>query len=164
MQRLYNMKKFLLCFLIAGSLILSGCGQKEFSYGVLQRDAYNTGGGISFEYDPLSHTAYFGGEGEILEWYEEDVAKGWNEAGNRVGIKIIPPKGLDDYKSASATLDDEKLEYEDFYVGEENSYTLFQPLIKKEGQILTLKIKWQESAAEQVYTIIIKKGTILLQE
>lgn len=141
---------------------LVGCGETSFSYNRIERDAYNTGGNVTFEYDEYSHTAYFGGEGEVIEWYEADIAKGWEEEGNRVGIKIFVPSGVDDYKSATAVLGDEKLEYDDFILGEENKYALFQPIVSEQNSILTLKIKWQDSAAEQTYNIVIRNGTIFM--
>ena len=145
-------------------MFLAGCGENVFSYGVVSRDSYNTGGNLSFEYDSLSHTAYFGGEGEVLQWSVNDVAKGWMEKGARVGLKIVPPTNLDDPKSVSAILDGNSLEYKDFYRSDNNQYAEFYPVVQKDGQMIELKIKWQESAAQQTYNIVIRKGTVILTD
>ncbi|MBO5394700.1 MAG: hypothetical protein J6A28_02210 [Clostridia bacterium] len=157
------MNRILLFFTIFITLFCAGCGDKEFSYNRIERDAYNTGGSVSFEYDEYSHTAYFGGEDEFLEWYEIDIAKGWNEAGNRVGIKIFMPFEVDDYKSATAVVNEEKLEYDDFIVDGDNKYALFQPLVSEENNNISIKIKWEDSANEQVYNIVIRRGTNFLK-
>lgn len=158
------MKKVLAVFLVLFMVIMMGCGQKTFAYSPIERDGYLTGGGLSFYYDEQSHAAYFGGEGEKLEWYGEDVAKGWKEAGNRIGIKIFPPRGIDDYKSATASINDQQFEYNDFYVGEENRYVIFQPIVREEEPLLTLRITWQEGAEEQIYNIVVRKGTIFMKD
>ena len=155
-------KKVLFIVVLCCLFVLCGCSEKVYEYNRIERDAYNTGGNLSFEYDEYSHTAYFGGEGQVLEWYDADIAKGWGEAGNRIGIKIVLPYGVDDYKSATAVVGEEKMEYKDFIFGEENKCAIFQPLVDKDNSQITLKIKWQDSAEEQNYLVVVRTGTIFM--
>ena len=155
-------KKLLFVLLLSMLFVLVGCGGESLSYNRVERDSYNTGGNVDFEYDESSHTAYFGGKGQFLEWQNEDIAKGWEEEGNRIGIKIAFPQNLVDDKTATATFGEEKFEYKDFIKGEENKYALFQPVVSEENKILPLKIKWSDKTQEQSYNIVIRMGTVFL--
>ena len=96
-------KLSLLIFIICVGFI-AGCGGKSFVQPKLSRDVYNTGGNISFYYDNITNAAIFGGNGEIIQYYEPDVAKGWEEGGNRIGIQIVLPNSVKDASSGSAEL------------------------------------------------------------
>ena len=139
--------------------LLSGCGGKSVAYSFIEQDAYHTGGNITFVYDHISHTAYFGDKGEFIEYYDEDIAKGWREEGNRIGFKIALPQNVDDYMSATAIIDGKEMSYDQFIVGEEVKYALFQPIVNKETSLLIIKIRWESSAKEQIYNIVIREGT-----
>ena len=157
-------KLFLIMLLFV--LACAGCKQKEFDYVAMSRDAYNTGGVLSFEYDNITHTAYFGGEGQIVQYYSTDIAKGWTEEGCRVGVTLPLPKGIDDYKSAVATLDEKQLEWDDFGYGEEGEmqYVIFQPIVSEEKSHIILKITWQDGSKEQTYNIAIREGTLFMTD
>lgn len=161
-------KKFLIiAILLISCSIFVGCKQKQIDYSLVERDIYNTGGNISFSYDSLSHSAIFGGEGEIIQFYSSDISKGWTEDGCRVGIKLLAPKEIDDYNSGSAILDGKKINAEDFFVEVEEgviNYAQFQPIVSKEKSHFQLKITWQEGFKEQTYNIFIKEGTLFMEE
>ncbi|MBQ8792837.1 MAG: hypothetical protein IJZ62_04455 [Clostridia bacterium] len=158
------MKKVLCLLLMLVALFSCGCGEKSFSCSQITQDAYKTGGSLTFEYDPSSHTAYFGEAGESIEYYEADIAKGWTQEGNRIGFKLFMPQDVDDYMSASAIINDTQLEYDDFIFGDEIKYAQFQPLVSEENNIIDLKITWQSGSKEQEYKIIIKNGTHFVEK
>ena len=146
-------------------LILGGCNNKTFDYSIMQRDNYNTGGNLTFVYDKLTYTAFFGGEGETVQYYSKDIAKGWHEDGCRIGVKLLIPKGIKDYKPATAVVGKEKLNAEDFLVetGDgQPQYAVFQPIVSKENSHVELKITWQDGYDEQTYLIVIKDETIFM--
>lgn len=151
--------------ILLASLMLGGCNNKSIAQPILERDNYNTGGNITFVYDEVAHVATFGGKDEVLQYYEEDIAKGWTESGNRIGIKLSLPQNLKDYKSGKATFDGQKLMPDDYISLQEgqNLVAVFQPIIKNEKENYTLKITWQDGFEEQIYHIIIAKGTIFMQ-
>ena len=137
--------------------------KKTEEYSVVYRDDYNTGGNISFDYDEESHTAYFGGKDEVLQYYKKDIAKGWYEDGFRVGVKLYAPKKLDNYQSATAKIGNETYEGGSFYkqVNGENSLVAeFYPIVSEKNKTIELKIVWQEGIKEQIYKIIVRDGTI----
>ena len=158
--------KILLFLLIIPVCFLCACNNKSFEYQVLERDIYNTGGNLTFVYDDATHTAIFGGEGETVQFYTQDIAKGWAEEGCRIGIRILAPNGLKEYKSASATLDDEELTSKDFFIETNGNvqFAVFQPIVSKEKSQVDLKITWQEGYEKQIYHIIIKEGTIFMEK
>ena len=122
-----------------------------------------TGGSLSFSYDDITKTALIGGNNEVIQYYQTDIAKGWNEEGNRIGIQIIVPKGVKDVGSGTAELNGKEYLSKD-YIKKINDmyYALFQPIIKENDKELTLKIIWQEGCKEQQYNIKIMEGTILM--
>ena len=71
-------------------IIFASACAREYSYGMIERDNSLTGGDLSFIYDENTHTAIFGGEGEIIAFYEEDRLAGLPK-GNRIGFKIYAP-------------------------------------------------------------------------
>ena len=101
------MKKMfvVLSMIFALSFFLSGCGQEVLPFALIERDGAFTGGGISFVYDQENGKVYFGGEGECVQFYEADITKGWQEAGNRVGLKINPPIKIEDVGEIEVVLD-----------------------------------------------------------
>ena len=159
--------KLVLILLFLPIFLLGGCHEKTFNYQNLQRDIYNTGGNLTFVYEEVSHTAIFGGEGEVVQYYTADIAKGWTEEGCRVGIQILVPNGVKDFKSGTAILGEEKLDAEEFYIEttEGNiNYALFQPLVDQEKSQIELKITWQEGFKQQTYKIVIKEGTTFMEK
>lgn len=144
-------------------IFLCGCGEKTLSYSNIYRDDYKTGGNLNFFYDDQTHIAYFGEEGEVISYYKEDIAKGWNEEGNLIGIKIYPPCKLDNYLSGTAKVGDREYENGSFYVLKDDQVQMAEFFIKVEDnkKEYDLKIKWQDNIKEQNYRIIVKQGTLL---
>lgn len=158
------MKKFLVILLFP-LVFLFGCNENEVAYSTIYRDTYNTGGDISFSYDNITHTAYFGGENEVIQFYESDVAKGWVEEGNRIGIKLVSPIKIKNPLSAKASINGFEYENGSFYKtinGEISSVVEFYPIVSEQNRDFELKIVWQEGVKEQVYKIYIREGTIFL--
>ena len=161
------MKKKLvaLSIILALSLFLSGCGQKVLPLALIERDGGFTGGGISFVYDQENGKVYFGGEGECVQFYEADITKGWQEAGNRVGLKINPPIKIEDEGEIEVVLDGQTQNVDSLLTlssaqptGQLNIY----PLVSEQKKSLTLKIKWSGGTAWQEYHITNKEGTIFM--
>lgn len=159
--------KILIVFFALMALLLTGCTDKSLDYVAVTRDNFNTGGNLSFEYDALSHTAYFGGDGETIEWQQASIVRGFDRAGNRVGVKLVAPSFVSDFSSGSAIVGDEKLEGGEFYQsvdGKTSPTAQFFPLVSEKNRVVTIKVIWQEGIKEQVYTIVIKEGTAFLDE
>ncbi len=159
--------KLLLISLLIFPLILSGCGKTELNYSIIERDEQHIGGDLSFEYDSDSHIATFGGEGEVVEFYDIDIARGFKEKGNRIGIKITAPKQIKDYESGIAKIGNQKIEVGAIYKqvnSNKVSEAVFYPLVDENNRKIELKITWENNTAEQTYLIIIKEGTNFAQE
>lgn len=158
-------KLLVIATVIASVFTFAGCQDKTANVSPLTRDNYNTGGNLTFEYDEIAKTAYFGGEGEVVQFYGEDIAKGWNDEGCRVGVMLALPKEVSEYKSGSATLNDNKLTPNDYIITSEGQqYAIFQPIVSAENRIVDLKITWQEGYTETTYKIIIKDDTIFMEK
>lgn len=147
-------------------LILSGCAQQEQFDAQVVRDNYNTGGNLSFYYDNSSKTAYFGGENEVVQFYQADITKGWEEDGNRIGIQIICPKQIDEISSVEAKVDGEHLLGEQFVKSVSQSPTQileFYPIIKNLDQKIEIKISFDSSTWHSFF-LCLKPGTILMSQ
>lgn len=145
---------------------LCACKKQEVNYQKIVRDDYSTGGDLSFAYDEISHTAYFGGEGEYIQYYDSSIIKNWQEEGNRIGFKIPVPKTLDNYLSAKATCNGKDYENGEFYnfVNGKPVFAEFYPLVKSGQERFELNITWQNSIKPQKYFIVIKNGTKLIEK
>lgn len=159
-----NFRKLLIVFLTITTCLMFGCDKKVFTQSSLTRDIYNTGGNLTYFYDEQSKVAYFGEEGEVVQYYEEDIAKGWNTSGCRIGFALTLPKELKDYKSASAKINNKELNSADFIVkvNEDLVIAQFQPLVSENNRILNVKISWTEDSTPQQYKVIIKEGTLFM--
>ena len=147
--------------------LLSGCGETKLNYSIIERDSKNIGGDLTFEYDSISHNAYFGEKGESVEYYQIDIAQGFLEPGNRVGIKLYAPVGVKEFDSGRATLGDEKFEGGEFYQsvnGVKTGEAIFYPLVSEKNRNIELKITWQDGTEEQIYHIIIKENVLFEDE
>lgn len=158
------MKKFLVILLFP-LIFLFGCNEKEVPYSNIYRDMFNTGGDITFSYDNITHTAYFGSENDVLQYYESDISKGWKEEGNRIGIRLVSPIKITNHLSGSASIGGVEYQNGSFYKtinGEISSVVEFYPIVSEENREFELKILWQNGIKEQVYKIYIREGTIFL--
>ncbi len=160
-----NKKIALVIIFILLSLAIAGCGNNELMQPPLERDRYNTGGKLTFEYDEISKVATFGGEGEVVQFYNQDIARGFNEKGCRVGVQISVPK-IKDYKRGSAVVNGTKMSAQDyiFLSGEQNLIASFYPIVSEKNRNITINIKWQDDKKEQTYHIIVKPGTFFMSE
>ncbi len=160
------LKSTLTIILVLVCLFMCGCKDKNLIQPTMERDNYNTGGNLTFVYDEISHLAIFGGEGEVVQFYQEDIAKGWKEKGNRIGFQIFVPKGVKDYKSGCAYWNGEKLNPDDYITLQEgqNLVASFQPLVDKNKDKYDLKIVWEDGKNEQMYNIVIASGTFFMNE
>ena len=154
-----------MAFMLILMLCMGGCGKKEFLQPEIYRDVYNTGGNLSFDYDNITKAAVFGGKNEVVQYYDKDLARGWDKEGNRIGIQIIVPKNVKDVSSGSAELNGKEYLSKD-YIKKINDtyYALFQPLVNGDKMDINLKITWQEGCKEQQYFIKIKEGTLFMSK
>ena len=124
-------KNGIILFLCVFTIFLGGCGNKKVSQPKIERDFYSTGGNLTFSYDELSHTSFFGGKDEVIQYYQPDIAKGWDEEGCRIGFQIAVPSGVKDYRSGKASLNDKDLlakDYIDMTI-DQNPVAVFQPIV-----------------------------------
>ena len=141
-------------------VLLSGCG-KTLSYGKLERDSALTGGKLSFVYDENTHTATFGGKGEVVIYYpaEPELEK---SAGNRIGVKIYAPSEVTDYSKAKLNFEGSE------YVGgsfmtmvydQVQNYFVLTPIVSENHRELKVYVTWLQDSEQQTYTIKIADGT-----
>lgn len=149
--------------LLSIALVACGCN-KDTMYASITRTPDNTGGSaLSFSYDEDSRTAWFGGDGETVEYYSEDVAIG-RVAGNRVGITITAPDDIKDFDGFKLTIYDDKI-YEGLDENEKpkafdgDNYMYIYPLVSETQKSVSIKIKWNKNTSEQEYMVKIKDGT-----
>ena len=154
-------KRFLMIILLL-ILLLSpyGCG-RELTYGAVERDSALTGGDLSFVYDKQSHTATFGGEGEVVSYYVGDEDLGI-KSGNRIGVKIYAPDEITDYSKAE--LDFEGMQYTSGsfmskVYDQTQNYFVLKPLVSEDVTSLEIRVTWTQDSAAQTYIIKIAEGT-----
>lgn len=153
------------CFIFVCLFAITAC-QHDLPYSQVSRDSEMTGGSLSFVYDNESHTAFFGGEGEIVQFYHADIAKGWKEEGCRVGVMLTAPSQVDDFESGSIWVDGEKIQGGEFFnfVGETRVRRVnLTPIVSKEKSEIEIKIEWSDGVPAQVYKIQIKEGTQFME-
>ncbi len=141
-------------------VLLSGCG-KTLTYGILERDSALTGGNLSFVYDENTHTATFGGEGEVVAYYPAELELG-RSAGNRIGVKIYAPSEITDYSKAKLNFEGSE------YVGgsfmtmvydQVQNYFVLTPIVSENHRELKVYVTWLQDSEQQTYTIKIADGT-----
>lgn len=125
-------------------LFLAGCGQKLPEFNVM-RDVYSTGGDISFLWVNDAKTAYFGGENEVIQYYEQDIAKGFLKAGNRVGLKIVFSEKISDLGSLTFKIGKEEINGEEVATKIDDEVVYFQlfPIVESAGQRIEIKIDYK---------------------
>lgn len=162
------MKYLKLFFLLLIPVIfLSGCGEDKLAYSTMYRDDKNIGGSLTFDYDSITHTAYFGGEGESVSFYQMDIVQGFYEKGNRVGVKLYAPIEINEFDSGKATVGEEKIEGGEFYqrVGESKTReAIFYPIVDEDKRKVEIKLTWADGIEEQTYYVVIKDGTSFLKD
>lgn len=128
----------------------------------IERDTYSTGGDISFLWDSVGKIAYFGGENEILQYYEMDIAKGILKSGNRVGVKLILSKNIKDISSLTFKIDKEEINADTVATKIDGEVIYFQlfPLVESAGQ--TIKVGLEYKGEKDEFYIKIHEKTILM--
>lgn len=155
--------------LLSLTLAACGCSKDTTAYASVTRTPDNTGGTeLSFEYDNDTHTAWFGGDGETIAYYEADFGIG-RTAGCRVGVTITAPEEIEDYEGFKLTIYDDQV-----YEGLNNSgipnafdgenYMYIYPLVSEEQKSVSIKIKWNDDMDEQEYMVKVKDGTLFATE
>ncbi len=149
------------------SFLFVGCGDENLPNAKVTRDSEMTGGSLSFEYNQESGHIYVGGQDEIVQFYDSNITKGWQEEGNRIGLVFYAPKKLSDYETGTLSFQGETFSGGGFFRrvnGEKIGEVIIYPLISEEDKEIEIKITWQEGIKEQVYKLIIKKGTTFMQK
>lgn len=164
MRKKCNFLAFFICFLMIFTLF--GCNNKEIDYATLKRDDANIGGSLTFVYDSSAHIAYFGGENQVVQYYDANVLNN-NTAGCRVGVKIIAPTDIKDFSKATLIMN--KIEYtEGSFLetvdGEIQNFANIYPVVSPDANKIKFIIKWGDKIKEQEYEIIIVEGTLFMNE
>ena len=130
----------------------------------IERDDYSTGGNLSFYYDENARTAFLGEENEVVQFYEQDVTKGFVKEGCRVGVKLTPAKEIKDIGSLTFRVGKEEIQGEKVAVKIDDKLAYFQifPIIEKAGQKIDIKIEYK--GKKQTYFIKINENVILMEK
>lgn len=155
----------LIALLLLVTTLTVGCG-RDYTYGKVERDSSKTGGALSFVYDEATHTATFGGEGEVVAFYPADEATG-REKGNRIGFKIYAPCDVKDYSKAKLSFQGTEYVGGNFMqtiYGESANYFVLSPLVSEDNREFDVKITWTQDAKEMTYKIKIAEGTRFAKE
>lgn len=149
-------------FVLFCTVTLMGCNNKSLPQNNITRDDYHIGGNLSFYYDDITKTAVFGGKGESIEYYSQDLTRGWKNEGNRVGLKIIAPVEVNDFESGWAKVGDEKIDNGGFFQivnGQKTRQANFYPIVKEDDNSIDIEICWQEGSKTQIYHVKVVENT-----
>lgn len=155
------MKKFLKSVSAALVLVLSltvlvAC-EKTVPYATVTRDPSNIGGEeLTFSYDEDKRVATFGGAGQTVAYYEEDLSLG-RAAGNRVGLQITAPKEIDNFDGIKLKVGD-KEHTGDFLDGD--NFFWYYPLVSADKMEIKFDLKWNKEVKSQSYKVVIVAGTL----
>lgn len=162
------MKKLSLFALIVLSLLsLSACAPNANIPSIVMRDDDFVGGNLSFQYDKTANIIYFGGEGEVVQYYQKDILKGWDEAGNRIGIKFIAPSEIENFEEAKVSINgEEQIVKNNFKIinGEKVAELTIYPVVNEEHRDFVINLAWQEKNDPENFRVIVKEGTIFMSE
>lgn len=157
------MKKFRkiafgMCFLIL--FCLFGCG-KSIESATIVRDDERVGGSLSFVYDKRERLVSIGGDGEILQYSEGNIEKGYDE-GNHVGIKVIAPEVDFDIENSKLKMNGRTYSMGEFYQtvdGQKQRFFNLYPIFTESDKEVYFSINWDNGIEEQKYKIVIADGT-----
>lgn len=147
------MKKLaVIAFVLTFALQLSGCGS-TLDAAQVSLDKALLGEDIVFEYNKEAKLIKISGE---IEYYEQDILKGWDKAGNRIGLTFVAPSGVNELESGSLEYLDQNIGGGEFYTQVNGSkvarFTIY-PLIEENTSEFEIKLTWQEGAKVQVYKV-----------
>lgn len=148
-----------ICFCAVFTLV--GCGEKELASAKITRDDQRTGGSYSFVYDSHLRTVTIGGEGEVIQYSQANIAEGLEE-GTRIGLKITAPDENLDLSTATLEMNGVHYASKDFLEvinGQRQRFFTIQPLVSEVDKELKLVICWADGAKEQEYKIVVADGT-----
>lgn len=156
-------KKLLLILLFLIFMGNFGCKEMTTNYGYMTLDE-SMSGGLDFSYDQTTHTAFIGGENQVIFFREENLVDGFFDDGNFIGINLFAGRAVDDLESGSAKINDKTYnanQYLKMINGEYRNEGHFLIKVEKTSTPIEISIKWNEQMKEQKYYIVIKEGTIL---
>lgn len=135
----------MLAIILFPLLFLAGCGQGLPKFNI-ERDNYSTGGNITFSWDKEGKIVCFGGENEVIQYYDKDITKGFLKGGNRVGIKIIPSQNIEDLGSLTFKIDKDEISGQNVVTKVSDSVSFFQifPLVERAGQKIEINIEYKD--------------------
>lgn len=144
-------------------MFIGGCGQSLPQMSI-ERDNYLTGGNLTFVYDEASRTAFFGGENEVIQYYDIDISKGFLKEGNRVGLKLIPNEEINDIGSLTFKFGKEEIKGEDAVTKINDKTAFFQlfPIIKNAGEKIEISIEYKGQKCK--YFVEVNSKTILMEK
>lgn len=158
------MKFLKLAFLLILPILLcTGCND-SLPLAKISRDSELTGGSLPFSV--VENKIYFGGEGECVQFYDVDVTKGWDKAGNRVGIVLSAPAGVNEFDTGTLSMQGKTISSGGFYStvnGEKIGKVTLYPLVSPDEREVEIKITWQDGTAEQSYKVIINDKTSFME-
>ena len=149
--------------LILPIIFCTGCNN-SLPLAKVSRDSELTGGNLSFSV--IENKIYFGGEGEFVQFYEANIAKGWEVSGNRVGIVLTAPAGVNEFDTGTLTMQGKTISSGVFYStvnGEKIGKVALYPLVSSDEREVEIKITWQDGTAEQSYKVIINDKTNFME-
>lgn len=152
-----------MCFLMI--FCLFGCG-KDVESAKISRDDERVGGSLSFVYDKKERLISVGGEGEVLQYSDGNIEKGYAE-GNRVGLKVTCPDVDLNLENSKLMMNGRTYSVGDFYQtvdGQKQRFFNIYPAFSQDDRVVFFSVVWDSNIKEQKYKIEIVDGTIFGQK
>lgn len=152
-----------MCFLMIFCLL--GCG-KDVESAKISRDDERVGGSLSFVYDKKERLISVGGEGEVLQYSDGNIEKGYAE-GNRVGLKVTCPDVDLNLENSKLMMNGRTYSVGDFYQtvdGQKQRFFNIYPAFSQDDRVVFFSVVWDSNIKEQKYKIEVVDGTIFGQK
>lgn len=152
-----------MCFLMI--FCLFGCG-KDVESAKISRDDERVGGSLSFVYDKKERLISVGGEGEVLQYSDGNIEKGYAE-GNRVGLKVTCPDIDLNLENSKLMMNGRTYSVGDFYQtvdGQKQRFFNIYPAFSQDDRVVFFSVVWDSNIKEQKYKIEVVDGTIFGQK
>lgn len=152
-----------MCFLMI--FCLFGCG-KDVESAKISRDDERVGGSLSLVYDKKERLISVGGEGEVLQYSDGNIEKGYAE-GNRVGLKVTCPDVDLNLENSKLMMNGRTYSVGDFYQtvdGQKQRFFNIYPAFSQDDKEVFFSIVWDKGIEEQKYKMKIVDGTIFGQK
>lgn len=137
-------------------LMLCGCGSKTLESANVEPVADLTNGGVKIEYNKDLKEIYVGGEGEVLNYFEPDIALGVDKPGWRVGLKFTAAAEVTEYETGIMTMQGKTISAGQFYRnvnGQKSRDMIVYPVFSEEEREIEIKVIWQDGTKEQTYKV-----------